>query len=308
MSRHRPPARPVPRARPRDRSARRLRVLLTNDDGVDAPGLDAVARALAANSHLDVTVVAPATNQTGASGSVSLAPLEAVRSATASGHAATAVTGTPADTVLFAVHHLLDAPPDLVVAGINAGPNLAEFISVSGTVAAALTAASLGVPAVAVSQGLALEMDYTTPARFVVAFAERFRRTATLRAQMTLRARPPRALVLNVNFPACTEGAHRGLRVVPLGRLSRVTAYTRLVAPDGRDAFVPTVVIGDVSRSDCRSRVAAPADDLDAFNQGFATLTLLAPDLAVTPVPASIRSFARWAAAASAPRQRRPHV
>ena len=181
--------------------------------------------------------------------------------------------------MLFALHELETERPDLVVAGINAGPNLAEFVTVSGTVNAALTAASLGVPAIAASQGLAPTMDYAAAARFVGDLVRRFRRSARLRADMTR----GRAIVLNVNFPACAPGAVRGVRVVPLGRLTRITGYTAAGTSGQYTSWTPSVVMGDVSISDSRSTLIAPADDIEAFNNGFASVTPLAPDLGLAP-------------------------
>lgn len=129
---------------------RRLdRVLLTNDDGIDAPGL-AVLEQVAAELAREVWVVAPAQDQSGTSHSISLhAPLRAARL----GDRRFAVVGTPGDCVVLAVRHLMrDDPPDLVLSGINRGANLGIETVFSGTVGAAMTATLLGLPAVALSQ------------------------------------------------------------------------------------------------------------------------------------------------------------
>ncbi|WP_348762060.1 5'/3'-nucleotidase SurE [uncultured Salinisphaera sp.] len=143
---------------------RLARVLVTNDDGIDAPGL-AVAEAIAAAVADEVWTVAPACDQSGRAQAITVRePLDVV----AHGARRFAVTGTPADCVLLAAAHwLADTPPDLVIAGVNCGANISDTIVYSGTIGAALTAAHLGFNAVALSQafrGPAAEADFA-PAR-----------------------------------------------------------------------------------------------------------------------------------------------
>ncbi len=177
-------------------------VLVTNDDGIRSPGLTAVAEALA--PWAEVHIVAPARQWTGAgrsmfghlSGRVTRHELRVADARIP----AYAVDGTPAQTVLVALHQLLPQRPALVVAGINAGENLGSGITISGTVGAALEAAASGVPALAVS----LEADYEhhnahTPALdFTVAagFAARFAQAVASRGL------PPGVDVLKVDVPA----------------------------------------------------------------------------------------------------------
>jgi 5'/3'-nucleotidase SurE len=253
-----------------------LHVLATNDDGVDAPGLDALVRALDDLPDVRVSVVAPATNQTGASGTVTTTEFGVLPARTASGRAATAVAGSPSDAVLFALRQLLGEPPALVVAGVNEGPNLADFVTMSGTVAAALAAARLGVPALAVSAGLAPEMDYAAPARFAASLVARFRDDARLRDGMLLPGVRRSGIVLNVNFPPMPA---RGVRVVPLGRIADVTGYVRRAEAEGRATWAPVIVAGDITRVHPTSTLDAPTTDLEAFNHGFVAVTPLVPDL-----------------------------
>src|SRR4051812_35397230 len=140
---------------------RPLRILVTNDDGYAAPGIDAVVEALRTLSNVQVTVVAPLTNQSGSGDKFSTTPLTASHATTHHGYPAIAVNGFPADSVLLAVKELLKEPPDIVVSGINQGQNIGELIDISGTVGAARTAARLGIPSIAVSQGIASNIDYT---------------------------------------------------------------------------------------------------------------------------------------------------
>lgn len=125
------------------------RILVTNDDGIDAAGL-AVAEAVAADFADEVWSVAPATNCSGMSRQISLMePLRLIEH----GERRFAVTGSPADSVALGLRHVLrDNPPDLVISGVNAGANISRDIGYSGTVGAALTAQILGFPAIATSQ------------------------------------------------------------------------------------------------------------------------------------------------------------
>ncbi len=253
-----------------------LRLLITNDDGVDAPGIDALTRALSALPGVGVTVVAPQSNQTGASGTITTTAFDVLPAATASGHPATAVMGSPSDAVLFALRQLPGERPSLVVAGINEGPNLADFVTMSGTVAAALAAARLGIPAFAVSLGLAPKMDYDAPARFAAALVARYRDDAGFRAGMMLDGSRGVGLVLNVNVPAI---AARGVRVVPLGRIAEVTGYVRHAESGTRVTWEPVVVMEDITRVHHGSTLTAPATDLEAFVHGFVAVTPLVSDL-----------------------------
>lgn len=125
-----------------------MRILVTNDDGIHAPGLkvcEAIARALSD----DVWIVAPETDQSGVSHSLSLSNPLRLRKV-ADKHFA--VTGTPTDCVIMGIKAVLPAPPDLVLSGVNRGQNLADDVTYSGTIAAAMEGTLLGVPSIALSQ------------------------------------------------------------------------------------------------------------------------------------------------------------
>jgi 5'-nucleotidase len=129
---------------------RPLRVLVSNDDGVKAPGLDALVKGLRKIPKVTVTVVAPATNQTGGAGQTTPGPLKARKTTTMSGYPAVAVEGFPADSVNFALRTAVRrSRTDLVITGINPGTNLGFYVDLSGTVGAARAAASKGLPALA---------------------------------------------------------------------------------------------------------------------------------------------------------------
>ena len=255
-----------------------LRVLVTNDDGVKAPGIDALVRELAANPNLTVTVVAPATNQSLTADRFTSTAITVTPSSTAGAFPATAIGGYPADTVLFAVLHMPQRP-DLVVSGINFGQNIGELVTLSGTVGAGLTAARLGIPAIAVSQGVGASITYADAAAYVGRLVERFRLSRGFRAKLTTRSGLRHALVVNVNFPTCTAGGTRGIRVVPLGRSSQVTGYTLTGTTGATQTFAPTIPPVNALGSDCQSTLASPTTDVEAMVNGFASVTPLNADL-----------------------------
>ena len=225
-----------------------LQVLVTNDDGIAAPGIDAIVEALRQDDGIEVTVVAPAENQSGTGGSTTSGDLTVADATTASGFAGHAVRGYPADTIVWALERGgISFTPDLVVSGINQGQNIGPLTSVSGTVGAALAAAQRGVPALAVSQGLGNPPDYASGVKAALAWlAEHRDAIAAGKAPVE---------VTNVNVPTCTAGAARGPIEVP-------------VATDatGRDMLGP---------SNCESTAEAPADDVDGLSNGYVTVSLI---------------------------------
>lgn len=173
-----------------------MRILLTNDDGIEAPGM-AVLAAIAATLSDDVWVVAPAEEQSGTGHSLTLtAPIRLKQL----GDRRFAVRGTPTDSVMMAVGQVMkDFPPDLLLSGVNRGPNMAEDVTYSGTVSAAMEGCLAGIPSIALSQALA---DYTVgaedfgPAR--THGADIVRRLAA----MATAGAWPAGVLMNVNFPA----------------------------------------------------------------------------------------------------------
>jgi 5'/3'-nucleotidase len=262
-------------------AAQTLRVLVTNDDGIGAPGIDAVVQQLLLNPNLDVHVIAPATNQSGTTDTFTTGPLGVAAGTTASGHPGTAVSGRPADTVLFGVLEALDPKADLVVSGINAGQNIGRFVAedLSGTVGAALTAGRLGIPAIAASAGLGTT-DYGPAARYVANVVEDFRTKGRLPKKMTSKAGLGERVTLNINFPFCSTGSIRGVEVVPLAPsqdlLGRVVTGYNMTGPG---TFAPTLSATNAFATDCTSTLADPATDIEAMNNGFAAVTPLNPDV-----------------------------
>lgn len=191
-----------------------MRVLVTNDDGIAAPGLNAVRKALSGIEGVDVSVIAPNSNRSATARSITTrSPIWVEEISFDDGSTGFATEGTPVDCVRFADLGLLGDRPDLIVSGINHGANLGDDVTYSGTVAAAFEGIVLGVPAVALSQqSSAGEMDFRLGRSFDFEVAAGF--TARLVARLTHTAMPEGTLV-NVNFPA---GEPTGVEVTRLGK------------------------------------------------------------------------------------------
>jgi 5'/3'-nucleotidase len=221
-----------------------LEILVTNDDGIGAGGIDALVEALLLVPGVNVTVVAPAVNQSGTGDSTTPGGVTAVAGTTASGYAGTAVDGTPGDSVLYALDDLSLAP-DLLISGINSGQNMGPIIPISGTVGAAKWASRQWVPAIATSQGLAAAPDYPAGVAATLELVEKFRLGEIL---------TDLDVVTNVNIPTCATGAVRG-------------TVDTVVAPSlaGRNYLL----------QDCTSTapIGGIFDDIDAFNNGFVGIT-----------------------------------
>ena len=241
---------------------RPLKILLTNDDGFDSSGLKVMQAALVAAGH-QVTVVAPATNQSSTSMSMTSGVLKVERK----GNAVWAVHGTPTDAVMIGLAHILrETPQDLVISGTNAGQNLGTSTNGSGTVSAAVAAARSGVPAIATSAGL----GENSANAYAVAAALTNQMIAALDASRPAGGRLlPDRYVVNMNVPA---GRIVGLSWAPLSSRS---AYTRSYSDTGNPNEVQ-------SRLTASSLVGAETGtDLALFAQGHVTLTLLDGDLSV---------------------------
>ncbi|MEM0953168.1 MAG: 5'/3'-nucleotidase SurE [Pseudomonadota bacterium] len=226
-----------------------LTLLVTNDDGIAAPGIDTLVNALVAMDDVDVKVVAPAENQSGSSDRTTDGKLEREDSATVSGYQSVAVFGFPADAVNVALNELA-IKPDLVVSGVNAGQNVGPFAALSGTVGAARTAARAGVPAVAVSAGLVpATQDFGAAAALVVDWI-------TSNRSALLSGIASASTVTSFNVPGCTAGNMRELVQVPLGNA------------------LPTGGPGAIFATDCSAEPdAPPTSDVDAMVKGYASVT-----------------------------------
>jgi 5'-nucleotidase len=227
-----------------------LRILVTNDDGVSADGIDALVQGLAGVPDVEVTVIAPAEDKSGTGIQTTRGRLTATPTTTKGGSPALAVDGFPADTVIYALKHL-EQKPDLVMSGINAGANLGAITFGSGTVGAAKMAGRRGIPAVALSQG-----DEDAPPDYASGVEAALTWLDEHRAALSSPGDTDRVLVENVNIPTCTAGAIRGTLRTKTARTAK-----------GAHGAV----------SDCASTSSVmPKDDITAFTEGY---------ISVAPVP-----------------------
>ncbi len=198
-----------------------MRILVSNDDGYQAPGIRCLADAL--RSIADITVVAPERNRSGASNSLTLEyPLRV----TEVSPGVLFVDGTPTDCVHLALTGLLDRDPDMVVAGINAGANLGDDVLYSGTVAAATEGRFLGYPAIAVSLVGENPMHYETAARAAIQLIKRLQYDPL-----------PADTILNVNVPNVPWDRLEGFEATRLGRRHKSEAVIKCKDPRGRDIY-----------------------------------------------------------------------
>jgi 5'-nucleotidase len=198
-----------------------MKVLLTNDDGIQATGLNAMRRALLKVPDIELAVIAPDSNRSATARSITTRePLWVEELEFEDGTTGFATDGTPVDCVRFAALGLVEFQPELIVSGINHGSNLGDDITYSGTVAAALEGMVLGVPAIAVSQQSALrEMDFRLGQNFDFDVAAAF--VARLVEELDDLPMPPGTL-LNVNVPAGEVKGARACRcAAPLSHLRR---------------------------------------------------------------------------------------
>lgn len=198
-------------------------ILITNDDGIYAPGLKALYQELTALG--EVAVVAPDTEQSAVGHSISLSnPLRVKKVALDGGIPGWSVTGTPADCVKIALAELLPERPRLVVSGINLGPNVGINVLYSGTVSAATEAVILGLKAMAFSLNTYKEADFAAAARLARQVVARFRDWP----------RWPPKVCLNVNLPALPENEIQGLKVVKQDTSPLVERFERRIDPRER--------------------------------------------------------------------------
>lgn len=232
-----------------------MRILCTNDDGYLSPGIRVLAEA--AHEIGSVDIVAPDREQSASSNALTLhQPLRARKTHDGT----TIVDGTPTDCVILAVSELLDTRPDLCVSGVNNGPNMGEDVLYSGTVAAAMEATLLGIPAVAFSY-IGREIAELEGWQPIV---------SGLLKQILARGIPPHEL-LNVNLPALPPSEVRGVRVTNLGRRRYSESITRAPDPSGREYYW----IGGGSTL----WTGGPDADFRAVRDGYISVTPLHLDL-----------------------------
>lgn len=231
-----------------------LKILLSNDDGVMAPGIQALSMAL--RQSYQVQVIAPDRNRSGASNSLTLdRPL---RIQTLENGDLSVLEGTPTDCVYIGVNKVIRPRPDIVVSGINCGPNLGDDVIYSGTVAAAMEGRHLGLPSVAVS----LDGD--------VHFKAAAKVTCDILA--LLQKKPLRSgNILNINVPDIPYDEIKGIKVTRCGSRHAASEVYNLEDPKGNMLYW----LGPVGEI----RDAGPGSDFEAVQQGYVSLTPLQVDL-----------------------------
>lgn len=228
-----------------------MRVLLTNDDGITAPGLEALRRSM--DEIGEVTIVAPPVELSGISHAVSLiTPLRFREFYVEDRLYGYVVEGTPADCVKVGVSEVMTEKPDLVISGINAGNNAGINILYSGTIAAAIEARLLGIQAFAISLDCIGSRDFSYCAKLAGKLAPKL-----------LEKPLPEGVVLNVNVPSCEP---KGIRFTHQSRAGYTGTLERRSDPKNRDYYW---VLGDFEEDD------DPDSDLNALRDGYVSITPL---------------------------------
>lgn len=242
-----------------------MKILVSNDDGVHAQGIKVLHEHLA--KAYEVTLVAPDRNCSGASNSLTLMnPLRAEKL----DNGFIAVNGTPTDSVHVGISQLMDEQPDLVVAGINHGPNLGDDTLYSGTVAAAAEGRHMGLPAIAVS--LAGNKYFETAAMVVVKLIQR------------LSDHPlPHDQILNVNVPDIPIAELKGIKATRLGSRHQAEAMKKQQDPWGRDIYWYGLLGPEQD--------AGEGTDFHAIANGYASITPLTVDMTAYK---SIEKMTEW--------------
>ncbi len=239
---------------------RSLRILLSNDDGIEADGLKSLEK-IAASLSDDVWIVAPETEQSGAGHSLTLHTPVRVRKISAKRYA---VSGTPTDCVLLAVKQILPSRQkfDLLLSGVNKGSNVGDDVTYSGTIAAAMEGSILGLPSIALS--LACD-DQELPH-----WKAAENKAPEIIKKLLLRSWPKDRLI-NINFPNCAERMIKGIKPCAQGKRKVNVQLSERVDPKGR----PYYWLGG-ERDDTPE---IPDVDVDFLRQKFITITPIAMDM-----------------------------
>jgi len=249
-----------------------VRILLTNDDGVYAAGLRALRQELQRLG--DVTVIAPALEQSGVGHAITLLDPLVVNSVedVDGTHLGQSVEGSPADCVKLAVYELLDRPPDLIVSGINHGANAGINVLYSGTVAAAIEGAFFEITSIAVSLEFSEHFDFPSAAKHAIKPIETI-----------LANQPPPGSLFNINIPAKVRGEPKGVKVVPMGVGRHGEGFERRRDPRGRTYYWMTY--------SPPFHLEGEETDVTALADGFMTVTPLHFNLTRTDQLEQLRAW-----------------
>ncbi len=238
-----------------------MRILLTNDDGIDAPGLQALAKE--AEKQWEVTIVAPVHEQSGVAHSITLArPLRIVEVQRGGEFLGYGVHGTPVDCVKLAVNQLMEHKPDLIISGVNFGMNSGPNVLYSATVAAAVEGAMHGIPSIAASVQIVDEPDYRFGARVAVAVA---------RMMLDHLPAAPRVPLWSVNVPGLPPHQIKGIRLTRQCVGLFKDCYDERLSPRGQRYFW--------LESTFRPEAITPNGDVKANVDGYISVTPLRYDL-----------------------------
>lgn len=253
-----------------------MKILLTNDDGIYAPGLRALRKEL--QKIGDVTVVAPATEQSAAGHSITLLTPLLIQEVYDENKSfiGWAVEGRPADCVKLALQELLPEKPDLIVSGLNAGSNAGINVIYSGTVAAAVEGAFYNILSIATS----LQYTKAQPLDFPMAAA-----LARQVVEQILKHKPAKGSLFNVNIPPLERGPVRGIRVGPQNVSPYVEHFDRRTDPRGRVYFW--------GLPELHGPVPHPDTDTTMLDEGYITVTPLQFDLTHHRLMAEMAEW-RW--------------
>lgn len=206
-----------------------MRILITNDDGISAPGiavLERIARTLA--DDVDIWVVAPEDDKSGVAHALSMVDPLRMRKIDDRHYG---LSGTPTDCVIMAVRHLMPEKPDLILSGVNAGHNIAQYVTYSGTVGAAVEGTIMDIRSIAFSQHYRFEDGIkAVPWEVVEAHGPAI-------LKKLVQADMPADTLLNVNFPSCAAGEVKGTRVTQQGRIDHSLTMTRHIDGRGKPYF-----------------------------------------------------------------------
>jgi 5'-nucleotidase len=253
-----------------------VRILITNDDGIHAPGLGALER-IAGELSDDVWVVAPEFDQSGLAHSLSLNDPLRLR---AIGEKRFAVRGTPSDCVIMAVRRLLGGKPDVILSGVNSGTNVADDVTYSGTIAGAIEGTLLGVPSIALSQGYSYDEDE----RIVPWETAEAHAPDIIRRLLSFGF--PEGVLYNLNFPNLPPGEIKGVTVTAQGKLTHGLHLDERRDGRGLPYFWLTY------RRE--KPLIAPGSDVDALARGAISVTALRLDMTAHDLTAPLtQHFAR---------------